>query len=62
MFNTFSECAGLRVNFDKTEATWLGSRRNCHEQLSIEYLAFLVLLLQFIDNNGSLELVLFTIP
>jgi hypothetical protein len=33
MFNTFSECAGLRVNFDKTEATWLGSRRNCHEQL-----------------------------
>jgi hypothetical protein len=33
MFNTFSECAGLRVNFDKTEATWLGSRRNCHELL-----------------------------
>ena len=24
MFNTFSECAGLRVNFDKTEAIWLG--------------------------------------
>jgi hypothetical protein len=33
MFNKFSECAGLRVNFDKTEAIWLGSRRSCHEQL-----------------------------
>jgi hypothetical protein len=33
IFNKFSECAGLRVNFDKTEAIWLGSRRSCHEQL-----------------------------
>jgi hypothetical protein len=33
MFNKFSDCAGLRVNFDKTEAIWLGSRRSCHEQL-----------------------------
>ena len=33
MLNKFSECAGLRVNLDKTEAIWLGSRRNCHEQL-----------------------------
>jgi hypothetical protein len=33
MFNKFSECAGLRVNLDKTEAIWLGSRRSCHEQL-----------------------------
>ena len=33
VFNNFSECAGLRVNFDKTEAIWLGSRRSCHEQL-----------------------------
>jgi hypothetical protein len=33
MFNKFSECTGLRVNFDKTEAIWLGSRRSCHEQL-----------------------------
>jgi hypothetical protein len=33
VFNKFSECAGLRVNFDKTEAIWLGSRRSCHEQL-----------------------------
>jgi len=33
MFNTISECAGLRVNLVKTEAIWLGSRRSCHEQL-----------------------------
>jgi hypothetical protein len=33
MFNKFSECAGLRVNLDKTEAIWLGTRRGCHEQL-----------------------------
>jgi hypothetical protein len=33
MLNKFSECAGLRVNFDKTEAIWLGLRRSCHEQL-----------------------------
>ena len=33
MFNKFSECPGLRVNFDKTEAIWFGSRRSCHEQL-----------------------------
>jgi hypothetical protein len=33
MFNTFSECAGLRVNLVKTEAIWLGSRRSLHEQL-----------------------------
>ena len=33
MLNTFSECTGLRVNLDKTEAIWLGSRRNCHDQL-----------------------------
>ena len=33
MFNKFTECAGLRVNLDKTEAIWLGSRQSCHEQL-----------------------------
>jgi hypothetical protein len=33
MFNKFSECARLRVNLDKTEAIWFGSRRSCHEQL-----------------------------
>ena len=33
MLNKFSECAGLSVNLDKTEAIWLGSRRSCHEQL-----------------------------
>ena len=33
MFNKFLECAGLRVNLDKTEAIWLGSRQSCHEQL-----------------------------
>jgi hypothetical protein len=27
MLYTFSECAGLRVNLDKTEAIWLGTRR-----------------------------------
>jgi hypothetical protein len=30
---TFSECAGLKLNLDKTEAIWLGSRRGCHEHL-----------------------------
>ena len=30
MLNKFSD---LRVNLDKTEAIWLGSRRSCHEQL-----------------------------
>ena len=30
---TFSECAGPRVNLDKTEAIWLDSRRSSHEQL-----------------------------
>ena len=34
IFNKFSECVGLRVNFDKTEAIWLGSRRSCHQHLS----------------------------
>jgi hypothetical protein len=33
MLYTFSECAGLKVNLDKTQAIWLGSRRGCHEQL-----------------------------
>ena len=33
MYNKFSECPGLRVNVDKTEAIWVGSRRSCHEQL-----------------------------
>jgi hypothetical protein len=33
MLNKFSECAGLRVNLDKTETIWLGSRRSSHEQL-----------------------------
>ena len=33
MLNKFSECARLRVNLDKTEAIWFGSRRSCHEQL-----------------------------
>ena len=28
VFNKFSECAGLRVNLDKTEAIWLRSRRS----------------------------------
>ena len=33
MLNKFPECAGLRVNLDKTESIWLDSRRSCHEQL-----------------------------
>jgi hypothetical protein len=39
MLNKFSECAGLRVNFDKTEAIWLGSRRSFfqyHSKLNLE--------------------------
>jgi hypothetical protein len=33
MLYAFSECAGLKVNLDKTEAIWLGTRRGCLEQL-----------------------------
>ena len=33
MLYTFSECTGLKLNLDKTEAIWLGSRRGCHEHL-----------------------------
>jgi hypothetical protein len=33
MLYTFSEYAGLKINLDKTEAIWLGSRRRCLEQL-----------------------------
>ena len=27
------ECAGLRMNIDKTEAIWIGSRKGCSDKL-----------------------------
>jgi hypothetical protein len=27
LFHKFTECAGLRINIDKTEAIWIGSRK-----------------------------------
>jgi hypothetical protein len=29
----FSTCSGLRANFDKTQAVWIGARRGCGEEL-----------------------------
>ena len=29
----FAECSGLRANFDKTEAVWIGAKRGCGEDL-----------------------------
>lgn len=29
----FSECAGLRVNLDKTHLIWIGSKKGCGEEL-----------------------------
>jgi hypothetical protein len=28
-----SICSGLRANFDKTQAVWIGARRSCGEEL-----------------------------
>ena len=33
IFGHFSVCAGLRVNLDKTEAIWVGSRKGCNINL-----------------------------
>ena len=33
LFDKFSECASLRVNIDKTEAIWIGSRKGCGEEI-----------------------------
>jgi hypothetical protein len=33
IFDCFSVCAGLRVNLDKTEAIWVGSRLGSDEKL-----------------------------
>ena len=42
IFNKFSECAGLRVNFDKTEAIWLGGvAMNSSFQINICHGTFL---------------------
>jgi hypothetical protein len=27
LLNYFSDCSGLRANFDKTEAIWIGAKR-----------------------------------
>lgn len=29
----FGDCSGLRANFEKTEAVWIGARRGCIEEL-----------------------------
>ena len=29
----FSDCSGLRANFDKTEAIWIGTKRGCVETI-----------------------------
>ena len=29
----FSDCSGLRANFDKTEAIWIGAKRGCVETI-----------------------------
>ena len=31
----FSTCSGLRANFDKTQAVWIGAKRGCGEELQI---------------------------
>jgi len=36
LFQKFSECAGLRINIDKTEAIWIGSRKGCLDKLMPE--------------------------
>jgi hypothetical protein len=33
LFHKFTECAGLRINIDKTEAIWIGSRKGCLDKL-----------------------------
>jgi hypothetical protein len=33
LFHKFMECAGLRINIDKTEAIWIGSRKGCSDKL-----------------------------
>jgi hypothetical protein len=33
LLNYFSDCSGLRTNFDKTEAIWIGAKRSCVETI-----------------------------
>ena len=33
LLNYFSDCSGLRANFDKTEAIWIGAKRGCVETI-----------------------------
>jgi hypothetical protein len=33
LFHKFTECAGLRINIDKTQAIWIGSRKGCLDKL-----------------------------
>jgi hypothetical protein len=33
VINLYSACSGLRANFDKTQAIWIGARRGCGMEL-----------------------------
>ena len=33
LINNYSKCSGLKVNFEKTQAVWFGSKRGCGEEL-----------------------------
>ena len=32
LFHKFTESAGLKINIDKTEAIWIGSRKGCSDK------------------------------
>ena len=34
--NAFSETSGLKVNFEKTQAVWIGAKRGCVEEIKTE--------------------------
>ena len=36
LINSFSECSGLTVNFEKTEAIWIGAKRGCGEEIQTD--------------------------
>ena len=36
LINAFSEISGLKVNFEKTQAVWIGAKRGCMEEIQTE--------------------------
>ena len=36
LINAFSEISGLKVNFEKTQAVWIGAKRGCVEEIKTE--------------------------